>query len=192
MESAEQDVILEQQHYEKTRLTRLWKDARKEVFSFEKKKNMNVIHKMMGAWNKPPHNLLDDETPHFQWGFTPEKVFDHLSTDKMAEDFIFSHVVVTKKKGHPKFYVDDLHVNGLHQIHSNTTDLKKLIYEDIHRECLDTYEKKRIHSIRLPMMLMFTNKWNTNNVCLLKALNSNIKRSLVHWTINKMEHVSTF
>ena len=36
---------LEQQHYEKTGLTRLVKDARKEVFSFEKKKNMNVIHK---------------------------------------------------------------------------------------------------------------------------------------------------
>ena len=175
MESAEQDVILEQQHYEKTRLTRLVKDARKEVFSFEKKKNMNVIEKMLGAWNIPSHNILDDKTPHFLWRFTPEKVFDHLSTDncqyyKSVEKFIFYHDVVTQKKGHPKFYVYGLIVDGLHQIHSDTTDLNKLIYEDIHCQYLGCKAKKRIHSIRLPMMLMFTNKLNTNTDLFTKTI----------------------
>ena len=72
--------------------------------------------------------------------------------------YILSHDVGFTKEWKVEYYVDFLHIIG-----NETNDLNKRIYDNIYHYFQKQHVNTLIRFIRLPMILMFRNKWKTNN-----------------------------
>ena len=117
---------------------------------------------MLCAWD-----YTDEDEKYAEWDFKPDVVLEHVERVAGIESIWLHRVYIEQSLFKFKDY-NVYNVMGRHKLDREITDLNNKIIDDVERD-FKRMEKRmeknigQIEYIRLPPMLIFTNKVNTNN-----------------------------